>query len=95
MKKTSLLINTARGKIIKEKDLVNVLKLKIIAGAALDFFQFEPIGKNHPFIKMPNVVLSPHIGSSTVETRKEMAKLTVKNLMLSLSGKKPIYLVES
>jgi len=95
MKKTSFLINTARGKIIKEKDLVNVLKLKIIAGAALDVFQFEPIGKNHPFIKMPNVVLSPHIGSSTVETRKEMAKLTVKNLMLSLSGKKPIYLVES
>ena len=95
MKKTSFLINTARGKIIKEKDLVNVLKLKIIAGAALDVFQFEPIGKNHPFIKMPSVVLSPHIGSSTVETRKEMAKLTVKNLMLSLSGKKPIYLVES
>jgi len=95
MKKTSFLINTARGKIIKEKDLVNVLKLKIIAGAALDVFQFEPIGKNHPFIKMPSVVLSPHIGSSTVETRKEMAEITVKNLMLSLSGKKPIYLVES
>lgn len=93
MKKGAFLVNTARGKIIKEKDLVLALKKKIISGAALDVFEFEPIGKSHPFTKIQNVVLAPHIGSSTVETRKKMAELTVKNLELALSGKKPIYSV--
>ncbi|TMR67969.1 NAD(P)-dependent oxidoreductase, partial [Streptococcus pseudopneumoniae] len=93
MKKSSFFVNTARGGIIKEKDLVSALKRKIIAGAALDVFENEPIGKNHPFVKMNNVVIAPHIGSSTLETRKKMAELTVKNLELALSGKKPIYSV--
>lgn len=93
MKKSSFLVNTARGKIIKEKDLVDVLKKKIIAGAALDVFYHEPIGKNHPLTKMENVVLAPHIGSSSIETRKKMGALTVENLKLGLAGKKPIYSV--
>ena len=93
MRKSSFLVNTARGGIIKEKDLVSALKRKIIAGAALDVFENEPIGKNHPFVKMYNVVMAPHVGSSTTETRKKMAELTVKNLELALSGKKPIYSV--
>lgn len=93
MKRNSFLVNTARGKIIKEKDLVLALKNKIIAGAALDVFENEPIGKNHPLTKMQNVVLAPHIGSSTNETRRKMAELTVKNLQLALSGKKPVYSV--
>jgi len=93
MKKSAFLVNTTRGKIIKEKDLVLALRKKIISGAALDVFENEPIGKNHPLTKMQNVVLAPHIGSSTVETRKKMAELTVKNLKLALSGKKPIYSV--
>ncbi len=93
MKKTAFLINTARGKIIKEKDLVIALRRRMIAGAALDVFQKEPIGANHPFSKMENVVLMPHSGSSTAETRREMAEIAVKNLVLSLAGKKPIYQV--
>lgn len=93
MKKSAYLVNTARGKILKENDLVSALKKKIISGAALDVFDFEPIGKNHPLTKIQNVVLAPHIGSSTVETRKKMAELTVKNLKLALAGKKPIYSV--
>ena len=93
MKKSSFLVNSARGGIIKEKDLISALKRKIIAGAALDVFENEPIGKNHPFVKMYNVVITPHIGSHTLETRKKMAELTVKNLELALSGKKPIYSV--
>ncbi len=93
MKKSAFLVNTTRGKIIKERDLVLALRKKIISGAALDVFENEPIGKNHPLTKMQNVVLAPHIGSSTVETRKKMAELTVKNLKLALSGKKPIYSV--
>ncbi len=94
MKKTAFLVNTARGKIINEKDLVFVLKKKMIGGAALDVFSKEPISANHPFAKMENVVIMPHSGSSTVETRKEMAEICVKNLILSLSGKKPIYQVK-
>jgi len=93
MKKRSFLVNTARGKIINEKDLVFALKKKMIAGAALDVFYREPIGKNHPFTKMDNVVLAPHIGSSSKETRDKMAALTVENLKLGLAGKKPIYSV--
>lgn len=95
MKKSAFLINTARGRIIKEKDLVYALRKKIIAGAALDVYENEPIGRDHPFAKMENVVLTPHIGSSTQETRKKMAEITVQNLILSLQGKNPIYGVES
>ncbi len=94
MKKTAFLINTARGRIIKEKDLVDALRKKIIAGAALDVYQNEPIGKDHPLAKMENVVLTPHIGSSTDETRRKMAEITVQNLILSLQGKNPIYSVK-
>lgn len=94
MKKTSFLVNTARGNIINEKDLVVALKKKIIAGAALDVFQNEPIGISNPLTGLRNVLITPHIGSATVETRKEMAEITVKNLILSLAGKKPIYQVK-
>ena len=93
MKKTSFIINTARGKIIKENDLIYALKKKIIAGAALDVFRNEPIGLSNPLTKMQNVVLSPHIGSSTAETRKKMAEITVINLKLGIIGKKPLYSV--
>jgi glyoxylate reductase len=93
MKPKAFLVNTARGKIIKEKDLIVALKKKIIAGAALDVFQKEPIDRKHPLVGMENVVLTPHIGSSTEETRRKMAKITVENLILSLSGKNPIYSV--
>ena len=93
MKKSSFLINTSRGKVINEKDLAYALKKKIIAGAGLDVFDKEPIKKNHPLVKLPNIVLAPHIGSSTKETRIKMAEITVKNLNLGINGKKPIYSV--
>lgn len=95
MKPTALLINTARGKIIKEKDLIFALKKKIIAGVALDVFQKEPIDRKHPLVRMENVVLTPHIGSSTKETRRKMAEIAVENLILSLSGKNPRYVVNT
>lgn len=93
MKKNSFLINTARGKIINEKELVRALKGKVIAGAALDVFEEEPIPRKHPLMKMENVVLAPHIGSSTAETRKKMAEITLQNLIFGLQGKKMIYSV--
>ena len=93
MKKSAFVINTSRGKIVNEKDLVTALKKKMIAGAGLDVFETEPISKKHPFIKLQNVVLAPHIGSSSKETRTKMAEITVKNLNLGMNGKKPIYSV--
>ncbi|MGY5144689.1 MAG: 2-hydroxyacid dehydrogenase [Candidatus Nitrosopumilus sp. bin_32a] len=93
MKKTSFLINTSRGKVVNEKDLAIALKKKIISGAGLDVFDKEPIKKSHPLMKLPNIVLAPHIGSSTKETRIKMAEITVKNLNLGINGKKPTYSV--
>jgi len=93
MKKSAFLINTSRGKIVNEKDLVTALKKKMIAGAGLDVYETEPISKKHPLTKLQNVVLMPHIGSSTKETRIKMAEITVKNLNLGMNGKKPIYSV--
>lgn len=94
MKKTAFLVNTARGKIVNEKDLIAALKRKIISGAALDVFQNEPIDSSNPLTKLPNVLITPHIGSATTETRQEMAEIAIKNLVLSLEGKKPIYQVK-
>lgn len=94
MKRTAFLINTARGRIVNEKDLVTALKRKIIAGAGLDVFQREPIDYNNPIAKLDNVILMPHSGSATIETRKKMAEIAVKNLIYSLSGRKPIYQVK-
>jgi glyoxylate reductase len=91
MKKTSFLINTSRGKVVNEKDLAIALKQKIIQGAGLDVFETEPISKKHPFLKLENIVLAPHVGSSTKETRTKMAEITIKNLILGIKGKKPIY----
>ena len=93
MKKSAFLINTARGKIVNEKDLTTALNKKIIAGAALDVYELEPISKKHPFTKIQNIVLAPHIGSSTKETRVKMAEITIKNLNLGMNGKSPIYSV--
>ena len=93
MKKTAFLVNTARGKIVKESDLVSALRKKIIAGAALDVYYNEPISSKHPLTKFENVILAPHIGSSSIKTRNVMVELTVKNLKLALAGKKPIYSV--
>jgi glyoxylate reductase len=93
MKKSAFLINTSRGKIVNEKDLIIALNKKIISGAGLDVFESEPIKKSNPLTKLQNVVLAPHIGSSTKETRIKMAKITVKNLILGMNQKKPTYSV--
>ena len=93
MKDTAILINTSRGRIINQDDLVAALTNGIIAGAGLDVFESEPISSENPLLSLQNVVLAPHIGSSTIETRIEMAKLTLKNLELGMAGKSPVYSV--
>ena len=85
MKKTSFLINTARGAIINESELVKALEENKIGGAGLDVFEFEP-SVTEKLLTMKNVVLTPHIGSSTLETRAAMKSLAVENLLSILSG---------
>ena len=93
MKKTSFLINTSRGKIINEKQLVVALQKKDIQGAGMDVYESEPIKKDSLLLKLENVVLAPHVGSSTRETRQKMSDITVKNLILALERKKLLYSV--
>ncbi len=88
MKPTVFLINTARGSIIDEAALVEALQQGQIAGAGLDVFEHEP-KVSEPLLVMPNVVLLPHIGSATRETRTAMAMLAVENVIDALSGREP------
>lgn len=92
MKETAYLINTSRGECIKETDLVNALKEKKIAGAALDVFEFEP-KVTEELKTMSNVVLTPHIGSATIETRQKMAEIAAQNIINLYLGKEPVYRV--
>ena len=86
MKKTAFIINISRGKIIKERDLVFALRNKYLAGAALDVFEQEPILKSNPLIKMKNVILLPHIGSSSHSTRNRMSEIAATNIINVLDG---------
>lgn len=80
MKKTSLLINTSRGGVVDEEALVEALKNGVIAGAGLDVFEFEP-KLTKSLSKLQNVVLTPHIASSRVNTRNVMAEIAAKNII--------------
>ncbi|HZP02982.1 MAG TPA: D-glycerate dehydrogenase [Terriglobia bacterium] len=88
MKPSAMLINTARGKVVDEEALVQALDKKLIAGAGLDVFENEP--QLHPaLIGMTNVVLTPHIGSASHETRLKMAMCSAENLLAGLAGRRP------
>ena len=89
LKKDAILINTARGEIVDEKALIQILKSKKIFSAGLDVYENEP-HINPQLLKLPNVVLLPHLGSATVDTRNNMALLAAKNVAAVLSGKKPL-----
>jgi len=88
MKPSAFLINTARGKVVDEEALVAALKARQIAGAGLDVFEKEPHA--HPALaQLANVVLAPHVGSATEETRFKMAMLAAENLVAALDGRRP------
>jgi glyoxylate reductase len=81
MKKTAFIINTSRGKVINEQHLISALKDKVIAGAALDVYEIEPISKSNPLTQMSQTILLPHIGSATFRTRSKMAEVAANNIV--------------
>ena len=89
MKRSAILVNTARGTLVDEEALVWALGEHLIAGAALDVYEKEPIV--HPgLLTMEHVVLAPHLGSATRETRTAMADLAVANVLAVLDGRPPL-----
>ena len=81
MKPGSIFINTARGGIHNEQDLIDALKQETIWGAGLDVTNPEPMHADNPLLSMPNVAILPHIGSATVEARNEMSRLAAMNII--------------
>ena len=84
MKKTAMLINTARGPIVNMDDLADALEQGQIAGAGLDVAIPEPIPLDHRLLKLKNCVILPHIGSATIESRSAMSELAAQNFFAAL-----------
>lgn len=86
MKKTAVLINTARGPLVDEKALAEALRNGTIFAAGLDVTDPEPPAADDPLLRLPNVVIAPHIASATVDTRNNMALICARNLIAGLRG---------
>ena len=92
MKKNAYLINTSRGPLVKETDLVDALKQGVLAGAALDVVSTEPIEADSPLLKAPHITLTPHIAWAALEARRRLTKVTAENIAAFMAGN-PINLV--
>ena len=86
IKPTAIIVNTSRGAVINENALINALKQKQIAGCALDVFEFEPKISDE-LLSFENIVLTPHIGSASFDTRDKMAIIAAENIISILKGK--------
>jgi glyoxylate reductase len=93
MKESAFLINTSRGPVVDENALFLALRDGIIAGAALDVFEDEPVDHDSPLLGLDNIVLTPHLASGSRETRTKMAIVAATNLVRVLQGKDPPNLV--
>jgi len=89
MKETAVFVNASRGAVVNEQALYDALKAGRPWAAGLDVFEKEPIGPDHPLLTLPNVTAVPHIGSASVATRMNMAKLAAANLAAALTGRRP------
>lgn len=94
MKRTATLINIARGPIVDTQALYEALRDGQIASAGLDVTDPEPLPRDHPLLGLDNVTILPHLGSATIETRRQMAEISVRNLLLGLQGKSLLHTVE-
>lgn len=86
MKKTGIIVNISRGQLIDQAALIKALKDGEIFAAGLDVMDPEPLNRDSELLKLSNVVLTPHIGSATNNTRNAMAELTAKNILRGLGG---------
>ena len=91
MKPTAVLVNAARGGVLDHEALLEALRERRIYAAALDVTEPEPLPRDHPLLAMENVIIMPHLGSATVQTRDAMARMSVKNLMAGLEGREVPY----
>jgi D-3-phosphoglycerate dehydrogenase len=90
MKKGVLILNCARGEVVNTDDMVTALKSGQVGGYGTDVLDHEPPAADHPLLKLPNVVCTPHIASRTYESVVRQATCAVKNLILAMNGEKPI-----
>lgn len=90
MKPTAILINASRGTVVDEDALYEALYHQRIWGAGLDVYVNEPIPPTYPLLQLKNVVLLPHIGSASIQTRLQMARLAIDNVIAVLTGKPPL-----
>lgn len=86
MKPTAILINCARGQVVNQDDLYEALKSNVIRAAGLDVTTPEPLPVSSPLLTLSNCVVIPHVGSAEIETRNEMAEITVSNLLGALNN---------
>lgn len=86
MKSNAIFVNTSRGGVVKQDALIQALKTNKIFGAGLDVMNPEPLPINHELLKLRNCVVIPHLGSATFDSRRDMAELTVNNILAVLEG---------
>jgi glyoxylate reductase len=87
MKPTAVLVNTARGPLVVEADLVEALRSGTIFAAGLDVTDPEPPEPNNPLVHLPNCIVAPHIASATIQSRNQMAEIAAENLLAGVSGR--------
>ncbi|RLD75016.1 MAG: D-2-hydroxyacid dehydrogenase, partial [Bacteroidetes bacterium] len=87
MKNNAVIINTARGRIINEQDLYEALKSEEIRAAAIDVTEKEPILASHHLLKLENIIITPHIAWTSVESRKKLLEGIIKNIQMFKNGK--------
>ena len=87
MKETAILVNVARGGVVDHDALLEALQNGQIAAAGLDVTEPEPLPRDHPLLQLENVVIIPHLGSCTRQTRRAMAQRTIDNLKAGLEEK--------
>jgi glyoxylate reductase len=93
MKSSAYLINTSRGEVVDEPSLIDVMKERGLRGAALDVFWGEPEDINPELYQLDNVVLAPHMGSASLETRSRMAEMAAQAVIDVLEGETPTHLL--
>src|SRR5262249_3927736 len=94
MKHTAYLVNIARGGVVKTNDLAGALNRNAIAGAGLDVTDPEPLPSDHPLLKLPNCVVSPHVGGQSPEVKERQWRLWRENVRRFVAGEPLLCVVD-